>query len=115
MKTALLLVRRELFSGIGLALSVLAIVSLSPASAEGKGSKKKPSPTEAHQTVISSVTASSVTVKDDTGTKTLAISAVTEVTVNGQKATAADLKPGMIVSVTLTDPTRASRIIATSP
>jgi hypothetical protein len=113
MKTALLLMRRKLFSGIGVALLVLAIVSFSPASAEGKA-KKKPIP-EPHQTVITSATESSVTVKEDTVTKTLAISAVTEIKVNGQKATAADLKPGMIVSVTLTDPTRASRIIATSP
>lgn len=113
MKTALLLVRPKHFSGIGLALSVFAIVSLAPASAEGKA-KKKPTPAP-HQTVITSVTASSVTVKEDTTTKTLAISAVTDITVNGQKATAADLKPGMIVSLTLTDPTRASRIIATSP
>jgi hypothetical protein len=114
MNTVLLLMRRKLFSGIALALSVLAIVSLAPASAEAGKAKKKATPAP-HQTVISSVTATSVTVKEDTTTKTLAISAVTDITVNGQKATAADLKPGMIVSVTLTDPTRASRIIATSP
>jgi TusA-related sulfurtransferase len=36
------------------------------------------------------------------------------VTLNGQKAALADLKPGMIVSVTLSDPTRLSRIAATT-
>ncbi len=37
----------------------------------------------------------------------------TEINVNGQRATVADLRPGMVVNVTMdTDPTRASRINA---
>lgn len=66
------------------------------------------------QTVITSVTATSVTINDGTTTKTLMVSPVSEITVNGQKATLADLKAGMTVSVVLSDPTHASRIAATS-
>jgi hypothetical protein len=41
------------------------------------------------------------------------ISPFTEVTVNGRRATIADLKPGMKVSITLgTDPTKLARIVA---
>jgi hypothetical protein len=37
-----------------------------------------------------------------------------EINVNGQRATIADLKPGMTVSVTIgMDPTHASRVVAT--
>ena len=44
----------------------------------------------------------------------LGITQFTEITVNGRKATAAELKPGMTVNVTLgTDPSKASRINAT--
>jgi len=54
------------------------------------------------------------TVAEDKNAKTLGITQFTEITVNGVKATAADLKPGMNVTVTLgTDPTKAARINAT--
>ena len=48
-------------------------------------------------------------------TKTLTITQFTEINVNGRKATVAELKPGMIVNVTLgTDPSKVSRINATA-
>jgi hypothetical protein len=78
-------------------------------------SKKKASPPPLIKApTISAVTANSITVSDEKSTKTLTITQFTEIQVNGQKATAADLKPGMAVTITLaTDPTKASRINAT--
>ena len=77
-------------------------------------SKKKESPPQIKAPTITSVTATSITVTDEKATKTLTINQFTEITVNGQRATAADLKPGMTVSVTLgTDASKASRIVAT--
>ena len=76
-------------------------------------SKKKPPPLIQSPT-ISSVTASSITVNDGKVMKTFTITQFTEIIVNGQKATAAELKAGMIVNVIMgTDPTKASRITAT--
>jgi hypothetical protein len=112
MKTVLRLQHEKILSGICLVASVFVILSLSAGSVEAKG-KPKPRPT-VQKTAIESVTATSVTVKEQTGMKTFTISSLTEVTVNGQRATIADLKPGMFVSVTLRDPTNASRIVATS-
>jgi ABC-type oligopeptide transport system substrate-binding subunit len=112
MKTVLQLRDRKFFSGLCLAVSALAMLSLFAGSAHAKA-KKKP-PAEVQKTIIDSVTPTAVTIKEGTVTKTLTISSVTEVTVNGQKATIADLKPGMVVSVTLRDPTNAGRIAATS-
>jgi hypothetical protein len=88
-----------------------AVLAGSPAFA---ASKKKASPPPIITPVISSVTATSVTVAEGKNAKTLGITQFTEITVNGQKATVAELKPGMNVTVTLgTDPTKASRINAT--
>jgi hypothetical protein len=54
------------------------------------------------------------TVAEGKNAKTLGITQFAEITVNGVKATAAELKPGMNVTITLrTDPTKASRINAT--
>jgi hypothetical protein len=90
---------------------LLGILTMSPAFG---ASKKKPSPTPSQAPTIASVTANSITVTEPKVTKTLAITQFTEILVNGQRATAADLKPGMTVSITLgTDPTKASRINAT--
>ena len=76
--------------------------------------KKKKEPPVIHVNTISSVTATSITIAEEKSAKTVAITQFTEITVNGQKATAAELKPGMAVTVTLgTDPTKASRIVAT--
>jgi hypothetical protein len=75
--------------------------------------KKKTIPTPAKQPVIASVSAHSITVSEPKGTKTFTITQFTEINVNGQKATVADLKPGMVVTVTIgIDPSRASRINA---
>jgi hypothetical protein len=77
-------------------------------------SKKKTEPPKIKAPTITAVTATSITVTEDKATKTLAINQFTEIVVNGQKATAADLKPGMTVNITLgTDPTKAGRIVAT--
>ena len=83
-------------------------------SAFGGGKKKATLPPMSRSPVISSVSANAVTVTEEKATKTFTISQFTEINVNGQRATIADLKPGMIVSVTLgTDPSHASRINAT--
>ena len=79
------------------------------------GSKKKAAPPMVQTPTIAAVTADSITVKEEKATKTLAINQFTEINVNGRKATAAELKPGMAVNVTLgTDPSKASRINATA-
>ena len=75
--------------------------------------KKKPTPAPYKQPVIASVNANAITVTEEKGTKTFTITQFTEINVNGQKATAADLKPGMTVTVTIgMDPSRAGRIVA---
>jgi hypothetical protein len=89
------------------------IVLLAASPAFGASKKKTPPPV-IQTPVIASVTATSVTISEGKTAKTLAITQFTEITVNGIKATAADLKPGMNVSVTLgTDATKANRINAT--
>ena len=79
------------------------------------GSKKKPTPPPTIQPpTISAVTADSITVKEEKVTRTFMITQFTEINVNGRKATAAELKPGMTVNVSLgTDSAKASRINAT--
>ena len=95
-----------------LPLVAVAVLSITPAFG---ASKKKPTPPPQQGLTISSVSANSITVTEGKTAKTLAITQFTEIIVNGQKATIAELKPGMTVSVTLgTDPTRASRINATA-
>jgi hypothetical protein len=88
------------------------IVLLAASPALG-ASKKKTAPV--NQTpVIASVTGNSVSITEGKITRTLAITQFTEITVNGVKATPAELKPGMNVTVTLgIDSTKASRINAT--
>ena len=76
--------------------------------------KKKATPPPTHETVVSSVSGNSVTVTDDKSSKTVTVTQFTEVIINGQKSTLNDLKPGMAVSLTLSSPTQASRITATS-
>jgi hypothetical protein len=84
----------------------------------GFSASKKPKATPApiiQSPTIAAVTADSITIKEGQTTKTLGITQFTETTVNGRKATAAELKPGMTVNVTLgTDPTKAARINATA-
>jgi hypothetical protein len=90
---------------------LLAAIAFSPAF--GKSRKKKATP--AYQApVIASVTANAITVTEQKTARTFTVTQFTEITVNGQRASIADLKPGMTVNVTLgMDPTRASRIVAT--
>lgn len=96
-------------------LFVLAIsVALALSNSSVGGSKKKPAPAPLRPPTIASVTSDSITIKAENATKTLTITQFTEINVNGRKATAAELKPGMVVNVTLgTDPSKASRINAT--
>lgn len=94
--------------------AIVVLLGLLTANPAFGASKKKPSPTPSQAPTIASVTANSITVSEGKTAKTLTITQFTEITVNGVRATAADLKPGMNVSVTLgTDPTKANRINAT--
>jgi hypothetical protein len=103
---------RKLHLILLIATALLGIVITN--SALGGGKKKATPPPVSRSPVIASVNANAVTVTEEKTTKTFTISQFTEINVNGQRATIADLKPGMLVSVTLgTDPSRASRISAT--
>ena len=53
-----------------------------------------------------------ITVQQKNALKGYRLKAFTDVTINGQKATAAQLKPGMDVVITLADPQTASKIAA---
>ncbi len=88
------------------------LVTSSPAF--GGGKKKKATPAPAYQQpVISSVKGNAITVSDAKTTRAFTITQFTEINVNGQRATIADLKPGMTVNVTIgLDPSHASRINA---
>ncbi len=90
--------------------ALLVIVMIAPAF--GAGKKKKETP--AHRDiVISSITGNAITVTEGKVTRAFKITQFTEINVNGQKATIAELKPGMTVSVTIgIDPSRASRVNA---
>lgn len=92
---------------------LLAAIAL--ASAFGKGQKKKA--TQAYQQpVIASVTGTgnAITVSEQKTARTFTVTQFTEISVNGQRANIADLKPGMTVNVTIdVDPSRAAHINAT--
>ena len=92
---------------------LLAGITIIPAF--GKGRKKKATPAPVyHAPVISNATGNAITVSDQKTTRTFTITQFTEINVNGQRATIADLKPGMTVNVTIgMDPSYASRIVAT--
>ncbi len=94
-------------------VSVL-IVLIVASPAFGGGKKKKATPAaEYHQPIISSVKGNAITVSDAKTTRAFTITQFTEINVNGQRANAADLKPGMTVNVTIgLDPSHASRINA---
>ena len=91
--------------------AILACIVLSPALAR---TTKKATPAPSHLPTITAVAGNTITVSDDKSAKTITVSPLTEITVNGQKGTFNDLKPGMTVSLTLTSPTQASKIAATS-
>jgi hypothetical protein len=90
---------------------LLAAIALT--SAFGKGQKKKA--TQAYQQpVIASVAGNAITVSEQKTARTFTVTQFTEISVNGQRASIADLKPGMTVNVTIgVDPSRAARINAT--
>lgn len=91
--------------------SLLVVATFNPAF--GYEKKKKAASPQKHETTITSVTPTTITISEDKATKTFTINQFTEITVNGQKAAITNLKPGMNVTVTLgTDPTKASRITA---
>ena len=90
---------------------LLAVSAFAPAF--GKGSKTKA--TSAYQPpVIESVTGNAITVSERKTVRTFTVTQFTEITLNGQRASIADLKPGMTVNITIgVDPSRAARINAT--
>src|SRR5947209_8685922 len=96
-------------------VALLSLTMLLPITGFAGPSKKKPTPPRMIQSpTIAAVTVDSITVKEPQVTRTLMITQFTEINVNGRKATAAELKPGMTVNVTLgTDSSKASRINAT--
>ena len=100
------------FSGL-IVSALFAFAMVTSVSAAGSKIYKPKASATPQPTVISSVSPSSLTVTDDKGSKTFAITQFTEITVNGQRATADALTAGMTVTVTMgTDPTKASRIVA---
>src|SRR2546422_11068126 len=104
--------KKSVFSLLAVS-AVLALAQASPAFGAGKKKATKATPPHHKEPVIASVGANSITVDEEKGTRTFMISQFTEISVNGQKATVSDLKPGMRVSVTIgMDPTHASRITA---
>jgi hypothetical protein len=99
------------FSFFVLTFAALALVGSGEAFGAGKKKKEVPLP---KAPVIASVTPTAITVTEDKATKTYTITQFTEINVNGQKATVADLKAGMVANVTIgMDPSKAGRINAT--
>ncbi len=97
-----------------LACAIILIFSAAPAFSGGP--KKKATPIPVINTTISSVSADSISISQGNVSKTFTITRFTEITSGGQKVTAADLRPGMTVSVTMgTDPKVAGRIAASAP
>ena len=97
--------------------TVFVVASLALVTSSSAGGKRaKPKPIEYHDTVITSVDATSIVISQDKVAKTYAITPTTEITVKGQRATVAALQSGMAVSVTMaSNPTTAARIAASAP
>ena len=74
-------------------ISVLLVALATPAFAGSK--KKKATPAQYQAPVISSVTANTITVREEKTARTFIITQFTEINVNGQRAAVADLKPGI--------------------
>jgi hypothetical protein len=91
---------------------IVALVGALPVSAADK--KKKKEPSEPIVSTVAAVNGNVIDITTGTATKTLKMSQFTEVRVNGQKGSPADLKPGMTVSEVVlgADPSVASRINA---
>ena len=97
-----------------LLVASILLAGLVAAPAFAGGRKKKTSPPKYQAPVISSVTGNTITVTQEKATRAFTITRFSEITVNGQKATVADLKPGMTATVTIgVDPSQASRVVAT--
>ena len=96
---------------LGIVTLLFALVIAAPVQAKGR--KKSSSAPPPQPTVISSLSADSITISDKGASKTFTLTQFTEITLRGQRAKLTDLQPGMAVSVTLgTDPTKLSRINA---
>ncbi len=94
--------------------TALAFVTTIPAFGASKKKKATPAPGH-HDTLISDVSPNAITVISDQIARTFTITPFTEINVNGQKASIADLKARMRVTVTIDlDPSRARRINATN-
>jgi predicted negative regulator of RcsB-dependent stress response len=93
---------------------ILVLMTVASRPVFGGSKKKKATPAPAsYQSVISSVKANTIGVSDAKTTRAFTITQFTEININGQRATIADLKPGMTIDVTIgMDPSRASRINA---
>ncbi len=92
---------------------VSALIAIFTTTSAFAGSRKKRRTPPPQPTLIANVSGNAITVSDDKITRTFVMTQFTEINVNGQRATVADLRPGMVVNVTMdTDPTRASRINA---
>lgn len=80
------------------------------------GEKRKQKEQEHHDTLIESVNASSLSIKEDKLSKTVPITRSTEIYVRGIKADIAALQPGMAVSITFAmDGVNVSRVNAGDP
>jgi hypothetical protein len=100
---------------LGTVASALLLVMPHPAFCGGSKKAKATPPAAPAEPVIANVAQDAVTVSDDKGSKTYVVTQFTEITLNGQRAALAELKPGMKVKVVLgTDALRASRITASS-
>ncbi|MEP6699547.1 MAG: hypothetical protein ABJB09_07445 [Verrucomicrobiota bacterium] len=97
---------------VALSLTLLALSFILPDMALAK-SKKKSAPTPPPQSTIAAVSPTSITITEGTLSKTYSITPFTEIVVRGQRATVAELQPGMVASVAAsTSPNQASRINA---
>jgi hypothetical protein len=98
-----------------LVVSTIAIVALASAStAVAKDSRKKKKERESHATLITAVSATSISIKQDKIEKTVAITPATEIYVRDKKGAVDALQTGMAVNITLgMDGASASRINAT--
>jgi hypothetical protein len=100
----------KLLVSTGLVMLVFTVVD-APNAFSGPRRPRDP-PARRHETLISHVSPTSITIQEDSGPKTFGITNFTEVVIDGQRATVADLRPGMRVSIDLDDPLHAHRITA---
>jgi len=98
---------------VALFVCLLALSFVAPDVALAKSKKKSAAPTPPPQSIIGNVSATSITITEGTVSKTYSITPFTEIVVRGQRATVAELQPGMVATVAAsTSPNQASRINA---